>query len=92
MNYEFTFRGNTVHFDETYVPGVNATPQTRHVVLHDRDGDGTYTGSLSAQHYTWEGTGTVLYMDRIDYDITFDENGDVTNFHYLQYEHKKMAD
>lgn len=95
MNYEFTFRGKTVHFDEIYVPGVDATPQVHHVVLHDRDGDGTYTGSLSAAHYfPWraelDGSWAVLYFDRIEYDITFDEDGNVTDFHYLQYEHKKL--
>lgn len=89
-NYEFTFHGKTVHFDEVYVPGVNATPQIRHVVLHDFDGDGTYTGSLSSQHYTWEGSGAILYMDRIDYELTLDGEGNLVYFHYLQYEHKKM--
>lgn len=95
MNYTFTFRGKTVHFDEIYVPGVDATPQVHHVVLHDHDGDGTYTGSLSAAHYfPWraepDGSWAVLYFDRIEYDITFDEDGNVTDFHYLQYEHKKL--
>jgi hypothetical protein len=95
MNYEFTFRGKTVHFDEIYVPTVEATPQVHHVVLHDLDGDGTYTGSLSAAHYfPWraepDGSWAVLYFDRIEYDITFDEDGNVTDFYYLQYEHKKL--
>jgi hypothetical protein len=95
MNYEFTFHGNTVHFDEIYVPTVDATPQVHHVVLHDLDGDGTYTGSLSAAHYfPWgpesDGSWAVLYFDRIEYDITFDGDGNVTDFHYLQYEHKKL--
>jgi hypothetical protein len=90
MNYEFTFRGKTVHFDEIYVPTVTATPQVHHVVLHDLDGDGTYTGSLSAAHYFPWGAGAVLYFDRIEYDIAFDGDGNVTDFHYLQYEHKKL--
>ena len=95
MNYEFTFRGKTVHFDEIYVPTVDATPQVHHVVLHDLDGDGTYTGSLSAAHYfPWraepDGSWAVLYFDRIDYDIAFDGDGNVTDFHYLHYEHKKL--
>ena len=91
MNYTFTFKGKTVQFDEIYVSGVDAAPQVRHVVLHDLDGDGTYTGSLSAEYYVWEGSGTILYMDRIDYDISFDEDGNCINFHYLQYEHKKLV-
>jgi hypothetical protein len=95
MNYEFTFRGKTVHFDEIYVPTVEATPQVHHVVLHDVDGDGMYTGSLSAAHYfSWraepDGSWAVLYFDRIDYTIAFDGDGNVTAFHYLQYEHKKL--
>lgn len=94
-NYEFTFKGNTVQFDEVFVDTVEATPQVRHVVLHDNDGDGTYTGSLSAWHYLpWraepDGTWPKLYFDRLDYELTFNEDGDLTNFHYLQYEHKKL--
>lgn len=95
MNYTFIFKGRTVQFDETYVAAVDATPQTHHVVLHDHDGDGTYTGSLSAAHYfPWapeaDGSWATLYFDRIDYTVTFDENGNVVWFHYLQYEHKKL--
>jgi hypothetical protein len=91
-NYAFTFHGKTVHFDEVMVEGVRATPQAHHVVLKDKDGDGTYTGSLAASHYfPWrDPPDAIHYFDRIDYDITFDENGNVTNFHYLQYEHKKL--
>jgi len=92
MNYEFTFHGKTVHFDEVMVEGVVATPQASHVVLKDKDGDGTYTGSLHASHYfPWRlDDPAILYFDRIDYEITFDESGDVTAFRYLQYEHKKL--
>ncbi len=84
MDYEFTFRGKTVHFDEPYVAGVDATPQVRHVILHDPYGDGTYTGSISAEHYTFP-TGRRC-MDRIDYEVTFDEQGNVTDFYYLEFE------
>lgn len=91
MNYDFTFHGKTVQFDERYVSGVSATPQVRHVVLHDFDGDGTYTGSLAAERYTWKGSGAIFYMDRVDYDLTFDENGNLVHFHYLEYEHKKLG-
>ena len=95
MNYTFTFHGKTVHFDEVMVEGVRATPQVKHVVLHDRDGDGTYTGSLPAGHYfPWapepDDSWAILYFDRIDYEISFDEEGTVTFFRYLQYEHKKL--
>jgi hypothetical protein len=90
MNYTFTLKGKTVQFDEIYVESVDATPQVRHVVLHDPDGDGTYTGSLSAEHYNLEDSGAILYMDRIDYEISFDKDGNCIKFHYLEYEHKKM--
>lgn len=95
MNYDFKFRGNTVHFDETMVSTVVGTPQTHHVVLFDKDGDGTYTGSLNALHYfPWraepDGSYAILYFDRLDYEITFDPDGNVTDFYYLQYEHKKL--
>jgi len=92
-NYVFTFHGKTVHFDEVMVPTVRATPQAHHVVLADKDGDGTYTGSLAASHYfPWrDPPDAIHYFDRIDYNITFDADGNMTNFHYLQYEHKKLA-
>ena len=95
MNYTFTFHGKTVQFDEPMVDTVRATPQSRHVVLYDNDGDGTYTGSLSEWHYLpWasekDGTWALLYFDRVDYEITFDEDGHVVYFHYLEYEHKKL--
>ena len=94
-NYTFTFHGKTVHFDEVMVSGVHATPQQNHVVLKDIDGDGIYTGSLAAGHYfPWapesDGSWAIHYFDRIDYQITFDGYGNVTNFRYLQYEHKKL--
>ncbi len=91
-NYEFTFRGKTVHFDEVMVASVRATPQSHHVVLKDKDGDGTYTGSLSVSHYfPWRpGAEEILYFDHIEYEITFDGEGNVTDFYYLQYEHKKL--
>jgi hypothetical protein len=81
-----------VHFDEVMVETVVGTPQEKHVVLMDKDGDGTYTGSLAAMHYfPWRGDDTaVLYFDRIDYEISFDGAGNVVDFHYLQYEHKKL--
>ena len=91
-NYTFTFHGKTVYFDEVMVSGVHATPQQNHVVLKDIDGDGTYTGSLAAGHYfPWDPEDDAIhYFDRIDYEISFDEDGNVTDFRYLQYEHKKL--
>jgi len=82
-------------FDEVMVSGVHATPQRSHVVLKDIDGDGIYTGSLAAGHYfPWapepDGSWAIHYFDRIDYEITFDSDGTVADFSYLQYEHKKL--
>lgn len=95
MNYNFKFVGKTVQFDEIFVDTVVATPQVRHVVLHDNDGDLTYTGSETAEHYfPWapesDGSYAKLYFDRLEYEVTFDENQNVTDFHYTQYEHKKL--
>lgn len=88
--YTFTSHGKTVHFDEEYVSGVDACPQVHHVVLRDLDGDGEYTGSDPASKYTFPTRPGELYHDRIDYWITFDEDGNVTDFRYLEYEHRKM--
>jgi len=94
-DYEFTFHGKTVQFDEVFVDTVTATPQVRHVVLSDLDGDGTYTGTLSGYHYfPWapepDGSYATLYFDSYDYEVTFDQAGNVTNFYYVQYEYKKL--
>lgn len=94
--YDFIFHGNgkIVHFDEVMVPTVNANPQTRHVVLYDLDEDGTYVGSLSSWNYfPWwdeDNCSTALYFDRLDYEVTFDEDGNLVHFYYCQYEHKKL--
>ncbi|MBA7701119.1 hypothetical protein ES703_109850 [subsurface metagenome] len=89
--YTFTFHGKTVHFDEAYVSGVDACPQVHHVVLHDKDGDLTYTGSDPASKYTFPPSRPDrigVFHDRIDYEITFDSiSGSVTHFRYLEYEH-----
>ncbi len=89
--FSFVLKGNTMQLDETYVPGVDATPQTHHVVLHDVDGDGVYTGSLSAERYVYVGSNPsgTLYHDRIDYQVTVTD-GAVTAYRYLEYEHKKV--
>ena len=89
--YSVDMKGKTMQFDEVYVPGVDATPQIRHVVLKDTDGDNVYTGSLSAQRYEFEGV-WALYMDRIDYTVAVDSAGNITDFRYLEYEHKKCLD
>ncbi|MBI2872351.1 MAG: hypothetical protein HYY00_04085 [Chloroflexi bacterium] len=89
--YQFTFKGKTMQFDEVYVSGVDASPQSHHVVLADVDGDGVYIGSLSAAKYIWAdaASSSTLYHDRIDYEVTV-SGGAVTNFRYLEYEHKKL--
>jgi hypothetical protein len=89
MNYVFTCVGNTLQFDETYVPIVPAFPQTHHVVLQDLDGDGTYEGTLTAR-YEWP-IGT-RRMDVIEYVVEVDVNCTVTDFFYTAHEHKHKND
>jgi hypothetical protein len=87
VDYDFTFHGRTVQFDEVYVPGVIAYPQVRHVVLHEeKDEPGVYTGSLPAECYEFPSR-VGAFHDRIDYRIEFDGDGSVVDFHYLEYEH-----
>ncbi len=87
--YDFQFRGKTLQFDEVFVSTVVATPQVRHIVLNDQDGDGVYTGTNSAHHYfPWVEGSALLYFDRIEYTVVT-ENGQVVDFSYWQYEHKK---
>jgi len=96
FDYSFTFHANgkSVHFEEVMVPTVNANPQARHIVLFDPDGDNTYVGSLASWNYfPWwdaDNASTALYFDRLDYEITFDEDGNLVHFYYCQYEHKKL--
>lgn len=89
MNYDFEFKGKTVQFTETYVSAVDGRPQSHKVVLTDQDGDGTYTGSLPAARYNLQEG--YIYLDRIDYEATFDGNV-LTHMRYLEYEHKKLID
>ena len=93
-DYTLHANGKTVHFDEVMVSTVNANPQSRHVVLFDPDGDGTFVGSLSSWNYfPWwdqDNGSTAIYFDRIDYEVTLDEDGNLVHFYYCQYEHKKL--
>lgn len=89
MEYDFECLGNTLQFSETYVAVVPAFPQTHHVVLHDNDGDGTYTGSITAR-YEWP-LGT-RRMDVIEYEVIVNENCEVTSFFYTEHEFKQKND
>jgi len=86
MDYDFKFIGKTLQFEEVYVPGVEAYPQTHHVVLHDQDGDNIYTGSITARYDYQPG---YIYMDVVEYKVTTNGNGNVTYFEYWEHEHKK---
>jgi hypothetical protein len=90
MNYDFVFKGKTVQFDETYVSTVDGRPQSHKVVLNDVDGDGTYTGSLPAARYNLQEG--YIYLDRIDYEVSFDAQGHVDHMKYFEYEHKKQIE
>lgn len=87
-NYNFVFKGNTLQFDETYVSGVIAYPQTQHVVLHDNDGEGVYTGSDVARYDFPDEIGQYIRMDVFEYTVTTTD-GVVTDFHYVEKEYKK---
>jgi hypothetical protein len=89
MDYEFVCVGKTLQFDETYVDVVPAFPQTHHVLLHDLDGDGIYTGWITAR-YEWP-LGT-RRMDVIAYEVAVDGGCNVTNFFYREYEYKQKND
>ncbi|MCD6381485.1 MAG: hypothetical protein J7L43_00715 [Candidatus Aenigmarchaeota archaeon] len=79
-NYEFRCKGNTLQFDELYINGI-VHPQTPHAVLLDNDGDGVYTGTITAR-YDWSG---MRLKDIIDYTVTVSEDCTVTDFTYTQY-------
>jgi len=87
-SYNFVCKGNTLQFDETYVEGVNAYPQTHHVVLHDNDGDSVYTGFDTAR-YDYQGSieGTHIRMDVLEYEVEVGEGCTVTDFHYIEHEY-----
>lgn len=87
--YEFRFVGKTLQFEEIYVPGVAAYPQTHHIVLHDQDGDGIYTGSIDARYDFPGESGEWIRRDVIEYEVST-ENGNVTNFYYVEHEYKKQ--
>lgn len=86
-NYVFTFRGSTLQFDETYVSTVTAYPQTHHVVLHDRDRDGTYTGKDTAR-YDFPTRPGQIYMDVLEYEV-ITEDSEVVWFGYVEHEYYK---
>lgn len=85
-SYVFVFTGNnhTLQFNETYVSGVEAHPQTHHVVLHF---NGTaYVGSITAR-YDFPGSAAgVVRMDIVQYTIVV-SGGSVTSFHYDEVEY-----
>jgi hypothetical protein len=89
MSYEFVCKGKTLQFDETYVDTVQAFPQTHHVVLHDRNRDGTYSGWITARYEYPVGT---RRMDVIAYEVQVDEDCSVTDFFYREYEYKHKND
>ncbi len=87
MNYNFVFKGKTLQFDEVYVPGVTAYPQTHHVVLHEKE-PGIYTGSIEARYDFPGESGQYIRMDIIDYKVQVTD-GFVTDFYYVEHEFKK---
>ncbi len=86
MAYDFEYKGNTMQFDETYT-GVTAYPQTHHVVLTDNDGDGTYTGSITARYDYPASLACPVRMDVIEYTITPENFGTWGSFFYIENEY-----
>lgn len=86
MNYDFSFKGNTLQFEEVYVDAAIAHPQTHNVVLKDNDGDGTYEGAITARYDApWSATCPVR-MDVIDYTVVTND-GTVEDFSYIEHEY-----
>lgn len=92
MNYDFTYRGSTMHFDEVYVEAALAHPQTHHVVLHDNDGDGTYVGAITARYDAPWSPSCHRRMDVIEYWITPSDFGTWGSFFYIEHEYCLKAD
>jgi len=90
MEYDFELRGSILSFDEVYVSGVEAHPQEHHVVLHDSDGDGIYTGTCTVR-FDWPGVTEFICMDVIEYEVTT-ADGVVTNFEYVEHEYYKIIE
>ncbi len=84
-SYSFTFTGSTLQFSETYVSGVEAFPQTHHVVLHTSDGV-TYTGSITARYDFPGSPAGQTRMDVIQYTVVT-SSGQVTSFTYNEVEY-----
>ena len=86
MIYDFSFKGNTLQFEEVYVDAAIAHPQTHNVVLKDNDGDGTYEGAITARYDApWSATCPVR-MDVIDYTVATND-GVVGDFNYIEHEY-----
>lgn len=93
MDYEFKIVGNTLQFDEEYVSGVTAHPQINHVVLHDKDGDGVYTGSDCASRYEWVSERyEYIFLDVMMYEAEINSEGNVIRFYYEEHEYYKFVE
>lgn len=92
-DFEYDLIGSTLQFDEAYVSGVIAHPQENHVVLHDRDGDGVYTGSDTTSYEFVSGRDEYLFLDVIMYAIEIDpDTGDVVHYYYEEHEYYKLVE
>jgi len=87
QDFRFIANGAAVHFVDCSI-WETATPPCRRVTLHDFDGDGTYTGSVPF----WR-TGTspgAMYFDLWEYELDFDEDGNLLHFYKCKYAYKKL--
>jgi len=87
VDYDFSFKGKTMQFDEVYVDSVEAHPQTHHVVLTDIDGDGVYDGSITARYDYAASLGCPVRMDVIEYTIDTNLEGQEGYFKYIENEY-----
>lgn len=92
VDYDFLFKGKTLQFDEVYVSGVDAHPQTHHVVLNDLDNDGVYKGSITARYDYDASLACPVRMDVIEYTIDTNQLGSDNYFNYIENEYCLPAD
>jgi len=87
VDYDFEFKGKTLQFEEVYVSGVEAYPQTHHVVLNDSDGDGVYEGSITARYDYEASFACPVRMDVIEYVVDTNSVGTDDYFNYVENEY-----
>jgi hypothetical protein len=87
---EFIFvGGRTVRFKYSD-PWESCIPVPKLVVLHDIDGDGTYTGSL--RHWITDPRESRWFVSDIDFELTFDGDHNLIRYYYCHYDYMGVRD